>query len=149
MSYSILVTVNNSHYNNQKFFMYKNDDGESLTVFNLKEAETVEAILQTYPNVFSEIKIVPRSEEEIRLLETFWGENGRDLDFDFNFARSDHSKQFARQGQQILPLGRVMPQNRPREVQRTFLREQQRLDRRHRAGCIAKAHQQAAHAQTV
>ena len=89
MSYSILVTVNNSHYNNQKFFMYKNDDGESLTVFNLKEAETVEAILQTYPNVFSEIKIVPRSEEEIRLLETFWGENGRDLDFDFNFVQDD------------------------------------------------------------
>lgn len=88
MSYSVLVKVKNAHYNNQKFFLYKSDD-DGLTVFTQTEAQAVEAILQSCPKVFSEIEIVPKSEEEIRLLETFWGENGRDLDFDFHFVQDD------------------------------------------------------------
>lgn len=88
MSYSVLVKVNNAHYHNQKFFLYKSDE-DGLTVFTQVEAQEIEAILQSYPNVFSEIEIVPRSEEEIKLLETFWGENGRDLDFDFHFVQDD------------------------------------------------------------
>ena len=88
MTYSILVRVKNSKYNNQKFFLYKSGE-DKLTVFSLEEAKAVETILQSFPNVFSEIKIVPRDEEEIKLLEDFWGENGRDLDFAFEEVQDD------------------------------------------------------------
>ena len=87
MSYSILVKVNNTKYNNQKFFLYKSAE-DSLTVFTLEEAKAIEAILQSC-YAFSEIEIVPRDKEEIKLLEDFWGVNGSDLDFSFEEIQVD------------------------------------------------------------
>ena len=46
-------------------------------------------ILNGYANVFSETTVVPREEEEIKLLEDFWGKDGRPLDFDFENVSDD------------------------------------------------------------
>jgi hypothetical protein len=88
MAHSVLTKVSNSKYNGQKFYLYK-DGKESLTVLTLDEANKLAGILNGYPKVFSETEVVPRSEEEIKLLETFWGEDGRDLDFSIEEVADD------------------------------------------------------------
>ena len=88
MTYSVLTKVSNSKYNGQKFYLYK-DEKESLKVLTLDEANRLAGILSGYPKVFSETEVVPRREEEIKLLETFWGEDGRDLDFSIEEVADD------------------------------------------------------------
>jgi hypothetical protein len=88
MTHSVLTKVSNSKYNGQKFYLYKHG-AEKLTVLTLEEANKLAEILNRYPNVFSETEVVPRSEEEIKLLETFWGEDGRDLDFSIEEVADD------------------------------------------------------------
>ena len=88
MTHSVLTKVTNSKYNGQKFYLYKHGE-DSLTVLTLDEANKLAEILNSYPNVFSETAVVPRSEEEIKLLEDFWGEDGRDLDFSIEEVADD------------------------------------------------------------
>ena len=91
MTHSVLVKVSNSKYNGQKFYLYKHGE-DKLTVLTLDEANKLAEILNSYPNVFSEVEVIPRSEEEIKLLETFWGEDGRDLDFSIEEIADDCPK---------------------------------------------------------
>jgi len=90
MTYSVLTKVTNDQYNGQKFYLYKHGE-KKLTTLNKNEAQTLATILNGYPSVFSETEIVPREEEEIKLLETFWGKDGRALDFDFENVSDDCS----------------------------------------------------------
>lgn len=91
MSHSVLVKVTNGTYNGQKFYMYKHGV-EELTVLTHDEANDLATILKKHPTIFSEIEIVPRTEEEIKLLEDFWGEDGRELDFAFEEVADDCPK---------------------------------------------------------
>lgn len=62
---------------------------KSLTVLTLDEANKLAEILNSYPNVFSETAVKPRSEEEIKLLEIFGEKDGRDLDFSIEEVADD------------------------------------------------------------
>jgi len=88
MTHSVLTKVDNEKYQGQKFYLYKHGENE-LTTLSEEEASSLKGILDNYPNVFSETEVVPRSEEEIKLLETFWGEDGRGLDFSFEEVADD------------------------------------------------------------
>lgn len=88
MTYSVLTKVTNEVYHEQQFYLYK-EVTKKLTTLSQEEAELLLDILNQYPNVFSESKIVPRDEDEIKLLEDFWGVDGRPLDFDFEIVSDD------------------------------------------------------------
>ncbi len=88
MTYSVLTKVTNDFYNSQKFYMYKHTEN-TLTILNEKEAEKLKDILNSYPNVFSEVEIVPRSEEEIKLLDITRIKDDEILDFDFENVSDD------------------------------------------------------------
>jgi len=68
--------------------MYKHEE-KTLTTLTQNEADTLLEILNQYPEVFTEIEIIPRDEEEIKLLEDFGGNDGRPLDFDFENVEAD------------------------------------------------------------
>ena len=88
MTHSVLTKVNNKKYQGQKFYLYKNGKNE-LKTLTKEEANKLKTILDKCSNVFSETEVVSRSEEEIKLLETFFGEDGRDLDFSFEEVSDD------------------------------------------------------------
>lgn len=87
-AFSVLTKVTSNSYKEQKFYLYKVGD-EMLLVLTLDEAQYLAAILGLYPKVFSETEIIPREQSEIKDLETFWGEDGRDLDFAFEEVEND------------------------------------------------------------
>lgn len=82
MAYSVLTKVTNGSYRGQKFYLYKDED-EKLITLNQSEANTLIEILNDYPKVFTETVLIPREDEEIKLLNDFWGQDGRPLDFEF------------------------------------------------------------------
>ena len=94
MTYSVLTKITNDRYNGQKFYMYKDDKNDSfkISTLTISEARELESILNEYPDVFSETEIVPREDEEIKLLESPYGSDSRPLDFDFEFVIDDCPK---------------------------------------------------------
>jgi hypothetical protein len=67
MTYSVLTKVTSEMYNGEKFYLYKHGEN-GLVNMSKDEAEKLKTILDKYPNVFSETEIVPREDEEIKLL---------------------------------------------------------------------------------
>lgn len=88
MTHSVLVKVTNKKYKGQKFYMYKHGKDKLVTLTE-DEANSLAEILNEYPEVFSEVAVVPRNNSEIKLLESFKGEDGRDLDFSFEYVADD------------------------------------------------------------
>jgi hypothetical protein len=76
MTYSVLTKVTNDHYGEQ-------------TALSEREANKLKSILDEYPEVFSETKIVPRENEEIKLLDPSKITNEPQLDFDFEYVSDD------------------------------------------------------------
>ncbi|CAC9976794.1 hypothetical protein [Flavobacterium panici] len=81
MTYSVLTKVTNNVYNNQKFYLYKHGEEDSLNNFTKEEAEKLKQILDDFQNVFSETEIVPREDDEIKYIEI--SDNTKNLHFAF------------------------------------------------------------------
>jgi hypothetical protein len=85
MKYSVLTKVTNKKYKGQKFYLYT----AKMEALTKEEAEKLSDILKQYPDVFSEIEIIPlgfeiRSadyEEECK--------SGKELTFDFYHVADD------------------------------------------------------------
>ena len=90
MTYSVLTKVTNRMYKGQKFHLYKHS-AESLTTFSKTEAGALEFILNLYPDVFSETKLIPMDEDSIKFLESFKGNDKRPLIFQFENVTKDCS----------------------------------------------------------
>jgi hypothetical protein len=71
------------------------------------------------------------------------------VDLDAHLARDDHVEQFAAERFEVGALRRVVHQRRPGDEQRTLLRQQQRVERRHRPRGVAVGDQHAERAQAV
>ena len=69
MSHAVVATVNSEKYNNQTFVFYTHDK-KGLITLTKEEAVALESVLKGYPEVFSELKIIPRDNSEIKLLDT-------------------------------------------------------------------------------
>jgi hypothetical protein len=94
MKYSVLTKVTNEKYKGQKFYLYtakmesltKEAKMESLTK---EEAEKLSEILKQYPDVFSEIEIVPLDFEIRKASYEEECKSGKELTFDFYYVADD------------------------------------------------------------
>lgn len=88
MTYSVSTKVTNNIYNGQIFLLYK-EVKETLKTLSEEEAKNLESILNEYPKVFSETRIVPKEDEEIKFLDISKVNNEPPLDFDFENVSED------------------------------------------------------------
>ncbi len=89
MGFTVLTKISNKEYNQQKFFIYKTNQPDGLEVLSNAEADTIANIFKMYPQVFSEVEVLPKDKSEIRLLENFWDEAGNKLDFEVQLVEDD------------------------------------------------------------
>ncbi|BDU27699.1 hypothetical protein [Flavobacterium sp. GSB-24] len=90
MSHSVLVKVTAEEIPGKKYFLYINSE-EGLTTLSENNANTLAEILNGYPDTFSEIEVLPRTKEEVILLEPSESDSIYDaFDFPYVFDECDN-----------------------------------------------------------
>lgn len=87
MSHSVLVKVTAENIPGKKYFLYI-DSEDGLTTLSENNANTLAKILNGYPDTFSEIEVLTRTEEEVILLEPTESNSIYDA-FDFPYVFDD------------------------------------------------------------
>lgn len=87
MSHSVLVKVTAEEIPGKKYFLYINSD-EGYTTLSEEDANTLAEILNGYPETFSEVEVLPRTQEEVILLEPLESKSIYDA-FDFPYVFDD------------------------------------------------------------